>query len=232
MKNFISNRRIARTFCALNLVTLITASSAWASVVWDLNPNNLNAPAGSPTVTFTSSGSEITARGYDNTGATGTPHELYFKNIDLIGGAIEHGLGLTNISDNELQTTAGVPANFIQLDLRSIISMGYTGFEIKVGSVQSGESFQLFGSTTQGVLGTSLGVYGSTFDNQFVSVVGFPPLQFLSVTSASGDVLPVAFQATITPVPEMSALLPIVGLLLAIGMVEMLRRRRSARLLA
>lgn len=228
MKNLILNRRIARLIGALGLASIVAASSAWATVVWELNPNNLNAPAGSTSVTFTSSGFQITASGYDNTGLAGTPHELYYKSIQPIGGAIERGLGLTNISDNELQVSgAAVPTNYIQLDLRSILSMGFINGQISVGSIQTGESFQLFGSNQQGVLGTQLGVFGSQFDDQFVAIPGFGIFQFVSIAAATGDVLPVAFRADITPVPEMSALLPITGLLVAIAGVEILRRRRA-----
>jgi hypothetical protein len=42
----------------------------------------------------------------------------------------------------------------------------------------------------------------------------------------------VAFQATLTPVPEISALFPIIGLVAAVAVTQFLRRRRIAQLRA
>ncbi len=209
-------------------VAFVSASSALATLVWDLNPTNANAAAGSSSHIFTSGGSQITARGYDNNAGFGTAHELFYKSAGAVGGAGERGLGLTNTLDNELQLTAqGAVANFIQLDLTSILLQGFTNGKIEVGSIQSGESFQLYGSNTQGALGTALGgSYGSAFDGQFVSIANFGAYKFLSIAAASDDVLPVAFKADLAPVPEMSALFPIVGLAIAIGSTRLLRRLR------
>ena len=115
-------KTIRNFLLALLVVGMLPASSAWGTVVWDLNPSNLNAPAGSSTQVYTSQGYQITASGFDNTGAIGTPHELFFKNQAQIGGATERGLGLVGTSSNELQITGdGTAANYIQLDLRSIL---------------------------------------------------------------------------------------------------------------
>jgi hypothetical protein len=204
------------------------ASSGFASIVWDLNPTNANGSAGSNTQVFTSSGFQITGRGYDNNAGLGTAHDLFFKNVPAIGGAGEHGLGLTNTRDNELQVTAqGAVANFIQLDVTAILLQGFTDGQIKVGSIQTGESFQLFGSNTQGTLGTAIGgPFGSAFDNQFVSIANFGLYNFISIAAATDDVLPVAFRANLAAVPEMSALFPVLGLIAAIGSTRILRRRR------
>lgn len=229
MKYLNRNRRFVFAFGAIALASIVTVSSAWAAVVWDLNPDNLNAPAGTSSVTYTQSGFNITARGFDNLAGGGSaPHELFFKNQPTINGAVERGLGITGPGDNELQTTGGFVNNYIQLDLSSIIAAGFINGQISVGSVQAGESFQLFGSNQVGVLGAQLGVFGSNFDAQFVAIPGFGTFQFISVASVTGDVLPIAFRAEITPVPEMSALLPIVGLLAAIAGVELRRRRVAA----
>ncbi|PZR75149.1 MAG: hypothetical protein DLM73_06055 [Chthoniobacterales bacterium] len=188
-----------------------------------MNPNSQNGNVGASFADFTSGGYTITARGYDVAG-TDTPHELYFKNA----GAGEFGLGLVGTLNNELQTSGGTPSNYIQLDLRSILGQGFTGLEISVGSVQAGESFLLFGSNTQGVLGTQIGgAYGSAFDDQFVAITG--NYQFISVAAGSKDILPVALRGTITPVPEMSALFPIVGLIAAVSCTQILRRRRAQK---
>jgi hypothetical protein len=218
--------RLLRMFCC---VAVLTASSAWATVVtWQLNPNNMNAAVGSSSLDLTQSGSTITARGYDNVAGADTLHQLFFKSGGPISGGSEHGLGLVGTLDNELQTSGGTPSNYIQLDLRSILGQGYGNFQISVGSIQAGESFLLFGSNTQGSLGTQLGgAFGSTFDDQFVSVTS--TYHFISIAAGALDVLPVAFRATVTPVPEMSALFPVVGLIAAVSFTQILRRRRAAQ---
>lgn len=219
-----SKTRMLALVAALGLT-----ASANAAIVWDLNPNDVEGSAGSPTQTFTSSGFQITARGYDNNGGTGTFHDLNYKFETNIDGAIEQGLGLAGTPHNELNAGSPTP-NFIQLDLRSILSQGFTNGQIAVASLQSGEGFQLFGSNAQGTLGTAIGgpFTGLSFDDKFVSVPQFGTYQFISVVAASGNVLPSRFAADITPVPEMSALLPVIALLAAIGATHLLRRRASA----
>jgi hypothetical protein len=211
-------------FCAAFLAAFI-ATSSWASIVWDLNPNHQNAPVGSSSRTYTSSGFTITAYGFDNHAGIGTAHNLYYKNVSPIGGAVEMGLGLTNTPNNELQ--AGL--HFIQFDFTAALAAGMFNGQISVGSIQTGESFSIFGSNTLGTLGTQLGgTFGSAFDNQYVPIPGFGQFHFYSIMAAMDDVLPVSIRADIAPVPEMSALFPIIGLLVAVGATHVLRRRRVA----
>lgn len=223
------NRKWSSSLRSLCLVSALAVSTAGAAVVWDFNPNNQQAPVGSSSQVFTSEGAQITARGYNNNGGTGTAAELFFKNRPMDGGAVEVGLGLANSPHNELNVG---PANFIQLDLRSILGQGFTNGQISVASLQNGEGFQLFGSNTEGLLGTSIsGAFaGLAFDDKFVAIPNFGDFQFISVIAASGNVLPSAFSAEITPVPEMGALMPIVGLFVAVASTKILRRRRSAQL--
>ncbi|MDQ6939727.1 MAG: hypothetical protein M3119_06170 [Verrucomicrobiota bacterium] len=220
----------------LACVSALASSSASAALVtWDLNPGNLNGNVGSASQVYTVSGHSITAFGYDKASSgSDVTHQLFFKSGGPIGGGSEHGLGLVGTLDNELQVNAnGTPANYIQLDLRSILSQGFTGGQIEVGSIQTGESFRLFGSNAQGTLGTQLtGTWGSIFDEQFVSIPNFGSFQFISIASNAADVLPIAFRASITPVPEMNALFPLVGLIAAVGSTHLLRRRRMARVAA
>lgn len=214
------------------LAALSTASSWAAFVTWELNPGNLNQSVGSNTQSYTVSGSSITARGYDFTGfnTPGTAHDLYYKSQGPIGAAVERGLGLNGIPDAELFSNGnGNPANYIQLDLRAILAQGFTGGQVSVGSVQAGETFRLFGSNALGVLGTQVGgSFDNNFDDMFVSIPNFGSFQFISVAAGTGDVLPVAFRAVI-PVPEVPSLLPIVGLVTAVGSTHILRRRRQAQ---
>lgn len=220
---------------AIGLATVLAASSAGAAVVWDLNPNDQHGSIGSNTYVFTQDGYEITARGYNNDGGQGFATDLFFKNRPPDGGANEVGLGLATSPHNELNGSADGPLNFIQLDLRSILSQGFTNGQIAVTSLQQGESFQLFGSNLEGVLGTAIsGPYsGLEFDDKFVAIPDFGAFSFISITGfgPGSNVLPSRFSAEITPIPEVGTVLPIVGLLVAVGSTSLLRRR-AARMAA
>jgi hypothetical protein len=225
MKTIKSNR--LKTVLLLACSAVI-GSQAWATVVtWSLNPTGANADLPSNSQDFTVSGYTITARGYDNNSGIGSSHNLHFKNE----GGDEVGLGLTGITNFELQVDShGNPLQFIQLDLRSILSQGFTNGKIEVGSVQSGESFFLYGSNTLGTLGTKLNsiAYDSTKDDAFISVPNFGSLQFISVVAAAVDVLPVAFQATIVPIPEAPSLIPAAALVVLMTVLDIRRRRRAS----
>ena len=217
-------RVITLVFCVA-VVAAFAASVSQASIVWDLNPNNLNAPVGSSSHTYTSSGYTITAYGFDNTGGFGTAHELFFKNQAPINGAVERGLGLTNTTSNEIQ----VSLNFIQFDFTAALAAGLFNGQISVGSIQTGEAFSIYGSNTLGTLGTQVGgTFGSAFDNQFVNIPNFGQFHFYSIVAAADDVLPVAIRADLPAIPEMNALLPIAAMLLLLLAANFWRRRFSA----
>jgi hypothetical protein len=217
------SRQIAGAFCALIFVTVL--ASARATVVWDLNPSDANAPVGGSSHTYTSSGFSITAYGFDNHSGIGTAHDLFYKNVPAIGGATETGLGLTNTPNNELQ--AGL--HFIQFDFTAALAAGMFNGQLSVGSIQTGESFAIFGSNTLGTLGTQVSaVFGSTFDNQFVAIPNFGQFNYYSVLAMSDDVLPVAVRADVNPVPETNAVLPIAGLVLLVAAANTWRKRRGS----
>lgn len=215
-----------RNYCALAVCAILFAAApAWATLVnWNLNPNGIEGPVNSTNYTFTSSGYSIPAYGY-TLGMPNTPLGLYFKNK----GYDETGLGIVGPSDHELQGSNWIPSQFIQLSVGSILSQGFTNGQIQMGSVQSdsNDTFMLFGSNTQGSLGTPIsGIYTSTSDLQYLNVGSWSSYQFISVAALTGDCLPVAFQATLAPVPEASALLPIVGLVAAVACTQRLRSRK------
>jgi len=217
------SRQIAGAFCALLFIAVVAA--AQATVVWDLNPTDANAPVGGSSHTYTSSGFSITAYGFDNHSGIGTAHDLFYKNVTPIGGATESGLGLTNIADNELQ--AGL--HFIQFDFTASLAAGMFNGQLSVGSIQTGESFAIFGSNALGTLGTQVsGIFGSTSDNQFVAIPNFGQFNYYSVMAMSDDVLPVAVQADLRPVPEMNALLPIAGVVVLVIAANTWRKRRAS----
>ncbi len=214
-------RRSAFIVCVAFSVALVPASLR-AAIVWDLNPTQQNAPVGSSSHTYTNGGFSITAYGFDNHGGFGTAHELFYKNVSPINGAVEMGLGLVNTTSNELQ----VGLHFIQFDFTSMLAAGLLNGKISVGSIQANEAFAIYGSNTLGTLGTQVGgTFGSTFDNQFVSIPSFGQFHFYSIVAAADDVLPVAIQADLPAVPEMNALLPIAALLVLLLATNAWRKR-------
>ena len=201
-------------------------AAAQASIVWDLNPTDANAPAGGSSHTYVSSGFSITAYGFDNHSGIGTAHDLFFKNENEIGGGVESGLGLTNTPHNEIQTGL----NFIQFDFTAALAAGMMNGQISVGSIQPGESFSLYGSNTLGTLGTQVsGIFGSSSDDKFVSIPNFGQFLYYSVIANSEDVLPVAIQADLPAIPEMSTILPIAMLIALVFAVEVRRRQQTAK---
>lgn len=222
-----TTRHLAKIFCAIVFTALVVSTSS-AAVVWDLNPNDVNAPVGSNTQVFTSDGFSITARGFDNNNGIGSPRELYFKNKPPSGGAVEFGLGLVT-PHNEINAGPNGPLNFIQFDVTAILAAGMFNGQISVGSLQEGESFSIFGSNAVGTLGTQLsGPYaGLAFDNQFVPLPAFGLYNFYSIVATSGNVLPVALSAEIAPIPEMNALLPVGALVLLVFATHAWRRRAA-----
>src|SRR3954454_22496598 len=127
------SRQIAGAFGVLLFIGFVV--SAQAAIVCDLNPNQQNAPVGSSSHTYTNSGFSITAYGFDNNSGIGTPHDLFYKNENEIGGATESGLGLTNTAHNELQANL----QFIQFDFTAAIAAGMLNGQLSVGSIQPGE---------------------------------------------------------------------------------------------
>jgi hypothetical protein len=222
-----TTRHIAKTFCSVIFTALIAGTSS-AAIVWDLNPDDLNAPVGSNTRIFTSDGFSITARGFDNNNGIGTPRELYYKNKPPVDGATEFGLGLVT-PHNEINAGPNGPLNFIQFDVTAILAAGMFNGQISVGSLQAGESYSIHGSNTLGTLGTQLSgpFVGLAFDNQFVALPDFGLYNFYSIVASSGNVLPVALSAEIAPIPEMNALLPVGALVLLVFATHAWRRRAA-----
>jgi len=217
------SRPLAVTFFAI--VFLATIASARATIVWDLNPDHLNAPVGGSSHTYTSSGFSITAYGFDNNAGIGTAHDLYYKNQGPIGGAVEMGLGLVNTPSNELQANL----HFIQFDFTAALAAGMMNGQLSVGSIQPGESFAIFGSNTLGTLGTQVStLFGSSVDNQWVGIRNFGQFNYYAVMAITDDVLPIAVRGDFPAIPEMNALFPVVGLVGGLIATSLLRRRRSA----
>ncbi len=232
MKSFTSHRNSAKALLAACVLSAFAVASANAVLVtWDFNPGNQNANAGTSSISYNQSGYNLTVRGYDNVAGADPLHELYYKSEGMNGGAMETGLGLVGTDSNEFTVDGnGNPLNYLQLDLRSILPGAMNGM-LQVSSLQAGEGFAIFGSNALGEMGVQLGgaFTGLAFDNVFVAIPDFGTYQFISIAAASGRVLPVAFRADFTPIPEMSVLFPMLGLLVAVSSTHILRRRRAAR---
>jgi hypothetical protein len=186
---------------------LLLASPVWADTVsWNLS--NPSGPIGT-SETYTAGGTTITAYGYNGS----TPTDLFGKTA----GGDETGLGLVGKSDDEIGGNA-----FVQLDLTQLISSGYTNFQLAIGSVQPGETYDVWGSNKKGVLGTLL-LHGSLDGTKF-SIPDGGQYSFISITAPTGDVLVDSFTAQ-TPEPSSLALLG-TGLVALSGLIRRKFRRR------
>jgi hypothetical protein len=190
-----------------------------------LNPQELNGDLGSNSVTLTEYGFSVVASSYNSDGSA---VNLFNKN----GGFDEVGLGVVSTKDHELEAFNGSPAQFLQLDLSALLARGgVTNGALQVASVQgnSNDTFTIYGSNTAGVLGKKIGsIYDSSSDQVFIRIPDFGAYKYVSIGALSGDVLPEAFAANCTVIPEIGALLPILGLFSAIGISHLLRRRTIA----
>ena len=218
--------RLGKSLVACSLLFLFLASTSWATVVtWNLNPAGAEGATGNTSQTFTSSGYSITANGY-TTGIPSTPLGLYFKT----SGADLPGLGVVSTTDHQLQGNGLFPTTFIQLDVSSILAQGFSDGKLQIGNVYGTDSFVIYGSSALGDPSTQIGgIYSSSSNLSFVSIANFANYKFISIGAVTGGVLPVAFQATLAAVPEMGALFPILGLIVAVSLTELLRRRRIAQ---
>jgi hypothetical protein len=132
---------------------LIGMAQADLTATWQFSPTipfGLTGDLGAQTFTFEdyTSGFDIQlpAHSYPDPG-----QNLYAKtNPD----PFEVGLGLTNNVAQEINSS-----NFIQLDTAPMKSYGASDFTLGIGSIQVGEGFKVFGSNTDGTLGTELFSY-------------------------------------------------------------------------
>jgi len=142
------------------------------------------------------------ARGYDNTTVTDASHQFLFRT------ASDSGTVNNSPQVSEAAVQATVPQRSLQPD----------------------QSLLYAASNTPSRATTELDeAMAKTFDEGFVSV---PSVQFASMAAASRDVSGATMAAGSidpVPVPEMSALFPIVGLIAAVSCTQILRRRRAAQ---
>ncbi len=148
----------------------------------------LTSPSGklSASQSYTANGMTVTAYGYNTNGTT---HALYAKT----DGGDENGLGLDGTFDFEIGNS-----NFVQLDISQLIAANAQNVSIAIGSVQPGEAYNIYGSHTQGALGTLLLTNGN-LDNTFFTLPGYPNYEYISVKAAVADVLVAGLTAIYNP---------------------------------
>lgn len=171
--DLVLNGRLWR-FLSCVLLLVLTLGSAQAAVFDFASTNGASGPVGSSYWKVTEGLFTLTAYGFN---ANGTRHGLYWKDE----GPNEQGLGLTGTFGHELTLQPGGRkiANYIQID----VSQVYTSFPsgaIRIGSVNHGEAFDLFGSNVKGQVGIEI-LSGSTADGTFVSIPQWGMYKFVSV---------------------------------------------------
>jgi hypothetical protein len=193
-----------------SLILALSASSAHAGLTFDFQENgtgNLHAD----TLAFRSVESPLYT-----IQAHGTA-DLYVKTDP----GDESGLGLANdTTDHEIK-----PGNSIDLSIATLKTLyNITSFSISIGSVQSGENYQVYGGSIAS--GNLLGSGTSADGSVTVTGANLGKYNDYIVTTTSGNVLIESATVLGTAVPEPSSL-ALVGIAGAIGLV--VRRARKGR---
>lgn len=163
---------LSRSLMTLVFATVVLCGAAFADSTFNFGANG-NGDIGQSD-TFTAGGDSITLWGF--TGNASNPNtDLWYKT----GGGDETGLGLLNDPSNEHEI---VGSSFIQFTAAGIKT-------ITLGSVQSGESFALYGSNTLGTLGTLLTGYTGTADGTVNLSAIDGTWKYVSVLAPKGNVL-------------------------------------------
>ncbi len=185
-----------RKLALLAALSVFAASPVWASTItWTFTstPGNLG-----PTATFTSGGVSITATGYSMAGAANTT-ALYAK----IGSTPDEvGLGLASLPDEEIGGTA-----FIQFNVSKLMP-GFSAPMVTVGSLQTGENFEICGSKAAGSMGACSSPFMATTDA--IASATFPnwgSYSYYSIFSPKGNSLIDSITAsTVSAIPEPASL--------------------------
>ena len=167
-----------------------------------------------PTSTFTSGGFSLTASGFLTAGGT---TNLFAKDL----GGTETGLG--TVSDPSGQHEI-VTTNFVQLTLPTAPPSNFS--MVLLTSVQTGESAQVFFTTTPGTLAGATLIGTVSNANGSISIPAGDQTGFIDITAGAANVLLAGAQIT-TSVPDGGSTVALLGV--ALTAVEGVRRILRAR---
>jgi hypothetical protein len=217
-------RRFGFTSLLVCLGLLLVASQGRADGVSFDNPTG---DIGSATHPYTLDGVTIVAMGFNG-------GNLWGKNF----GTGEQGVGLAGdpSGQHEIFAVAGAtPQDYIQLNLLSLITAGFTNIEFAMNSTTAGETWQVTACATAGTAGSGpCAANGFTLTGTTEGLFAVPGNlsaadPYLDFSSNIGNELLSQIAATPPSVPEPSSLgLLLVGLLALVAILKL--KRRTAEL--
>lgn len=169
-------------------------------------------------------------------GTSVAAHKLFEKYTS--GNASETGLGLDISTDNEIR-----PTTFINLDAKNLKDNGLGNLKLKIGSIQTGEDYYVWGSNDTGGENTSSGHAATTYtllsgtevdsgeqstfsvSNTDLGLYRYFTVSAKPNSSNSSDVL-IDNGASAEAVPEASTLIGF-GSLLSLGGLAAVRNRKK-----
>ncbi len=200
--------RIPRFLALLSLATLVLCAASFADIPYNLASKGVG-DLGVTTWTFSDGSNSITLWGFTGVGSGTT--DLWYKN----DGGDETGMGLANDTvDHEI-----LGSSFLEFTTANVTT-------ITIGSVQSGESWALYGSNSIGTRGTTLLASGTTdvippglniaaIDSGWTYVSLFAPTGNILLDGANGP-------APRVPEPGTTAMILTLGF---VGLFEVGRRK-------
>lgn len=209
-------------FVRVAALLVAPALASAATVVFDFSDcTEISGPPGflcpntdstKTTVTYTRSGLSITANGYRTAGGGA---DLFVKQA----GTGETGLGISADVNHEIN-----PNYVVDLNMTGLTNHGITSGQLKLESVQSGESYKVCEGNVPGSVGTINCQTGAGGLTDTIPVSWNSTDYLIGITAPSGNVL-VASSIVVAPEPSTIALFG-AG---AAGLGLIRRPRRSAR---
>ncbi len=199
--------RLKLTTAAIVGAAMLLAATAWANT--DPITFNFDSPTGvlGTSQTYTAGGFTLTAYGFSS---ANTPTDLYGKNA----GGDQMGLGIADLPQHEIGGSA-----FVQVNLTPLLAQ-FTSGMLSISSVQPGENYDIWLSSSLGVLGTEI-ITNGTLDNTPFPINFSTGMPYLGVSAGtSGNVLLSTLSVTATtPEPATLSLFGI-GLFLAAFLIR------------